>query len=220
MFCAKCGTEMKDEAKFCPKCGASTCIVPEASVVENYAVNETQAIAVKKKFSVNNNVLKFVVIGIIAIVLVLGVTALFGGKSYEKFVDKYVDAVMGDSGKDFVNLFHDDTFEVVGESKKDLAKEYQEIIDYSEEVYKETFGRNWKYSYTIESVEIVDDEEDLYYAVGYYYSEDVLKKIDEAAQISVEISISGKGLEEVVSYDTIIIAKISGKWYLADAWAY
>lgn len=220
MFCAKCGAEIKDNAKFCPKCGASIGTAPEVSDVENYAVNEAQPIAVKKKFSVNNNILKLVVIGIIAIVFILGITTLFGGKSYEKFADKYVDAVMGNSGKDFANLFHEDTFEVLGESKKDLAKEYQEIIDYSEEVYKETFGRNWKYSYTIESVETIDDEEDIYYALGYYYSEDVLKKIDEAAQISLEISISGKGMEEVVSYDTIIIAKISGKWYLADAWAY
>ena len=220
MFCAKCGTEMKDEAKFCPKCGASIGIAPEASVVENYAVNETQPIAVKKNLPINKNFLKFATIGIIAIVLVISIATLFGGKSYEKFAGKYVDAVMGDSGKDLANLFHEDTFEVLGESKKDLAKEYQEIIDYSEEVYKETFGRNWKYSYTIESVETIDDEEDIYYALGYYYSENVLKKIDEAAQISVEISISGKGLEEVVSYDTIIIAKISGKWYLADAWTY
>lgn len=220
MFCAKCGTEIKDEAKFCPKCGASTGTNPEVSAEENHMENGIQSVATRVNFPINKKFLKLAAIAIVAIVLILGVTTLFGGRSYEKFANKYVDAVMGDSGKALANLFHEDTFEVLGESKKDLAKEYQEIIDYSEEVYKETFGRNWKYSYTIESVETIDDEEDIYYALGYYYSEDVLKKIDEAAQISLEISISGKGMEEVVSYDTIIIAKISGKWYLADAWAY
>lgn len=40
MYCRKCGTEIKDKAKFCPKCGTAT-----KNAVEN--VVEQQAIVVK-----------------------------------------------------------------------------------------------------------------------------------------------------------------------------
>ncbi|MBQ6877084.1 MAG: zinc-ribbon domain-containing protein [Oscillospiraceae bacterium] len=220
MFCAKCGAEIKDNAKFCPKCGMSMVMGEETVVTETQVSNLESTATIPPKSFINKKIIVYATGVILAVILIISMFSLFGGKSYEKFADKYVDAAMGDSGKDLVNLFHKSTFEISGENKKELAKEYQEILDYSQDVYKETFGRKWKYSYVIDYVETTDDKEDIYFALGYYYPDDILGKISEAAEISIEISVSGKGIEEVVSYDTIIIAKISGKWYLVDCYSY
>lgn len=65
MFCEKCGTQNKDDAKFCGKCGAE--LRPIESIVESSAVETAR----------KNRRIGMAAVGLIAFLLLIGVSVFF-----------------------------------------------------------------------------------------------------------------------------------------------
>lgn len=79
MFCGKCGTQIEDNALFCPNCG-------EKTVNTDLSVQKRQK-AEAKKFALP--------IGIVAgvVVIIVLVASLFGGGGYKKTLNNYCKAI-------------------------------------------------------------------------------------------------------------------------------
>lgn len=227
MFCGKCGAELKDNAKFCSKCG---------NVIEANNGKEKQDSQVEKYKEIVNGNKKNKTIGMIAVgglilILVLAVFFIFGGRSYKKTVKEYVKASFSsDSDKavdKMVKLLPEEVWEKVVESGKEEgdidneeeAKEFlAEKLEESYETIEEHYGEGFKYSY-----EIVDEDElrspELRAIEDDFEDEDIRleKEIKEGKEVTVKVAVkSADGEMKADNEMNITVIKIGRSWYLAD----
>lgn len=90
-FCIHCGAELPSGAKFCPDCGKAVETVPKYSATENPVVAGTASVLSDPK----KRRVAFVVIAV-AVILVLGIALLAGGKENPKD-DLTQDPVISDN---------------------------------------------------------------------------------------------------------------------------
>lgn len=125
MFCKNCGAEVQDGVAFCGACGAQM----EAPVA---AAPQYAPVAEK-----NNNLVKLVAIAVAAVIVIVGIFAVFSGKGYEKVAKKYATAqAKCDYKKAFKYTAIDmekvlkDYFEYMEDEKdEDLEELYEELED-------------------------------------------------------------------------------------------
>lgn len=226
-FCKKCGTQLKDDAKFCIKCGQPT---GEHSV-NNYHPPINRADPVRNNKQAKG---KKTWIGIVIGVLVVALIVLFIAnpamrmKGYEKpvyYITKFVES--GDI-KSLVKVFPlKQIAKFAKDNANDLLKEsglsfkgldlgdYKEAIesindimeDYKDEIADE-FGDDFKVEYEIRKAEEVDDLEDIQ---DKYDELDI--DIKEAYELTIKMKMEG---DEKTERETVTmqVVKIGSKWYL------
>lgn len=235
MFCTNCGAKNDDNAKFCTECGnslrddetgtkevflkgAGNAVPPFTSPVSNgnptFGGKTPQMNRGREHRKIN-------IVPIIA-VLLLFAAVLFGGKTIlsnggeKKLIKDFVKAEMTGDMKIILNMLPDDVLDAAAE---ELGMDSSKLTDQMDDAWKtamqtvtDTFGENWSYSYDIQKIEDVSEDdikekEDLYSEISCDLD------ITKAKTVSVEITMKGKDTESSRVLDIDLI-KVKGKWYL------
>ncbi|MBQ5810066.1 MAG: zinc ribbon domain-containing protein [Clostridia bacterium] len=242
-FCANCGNKLAAEETFCGQCGAKV----EAPVAEAAPVVEVAgdaAVAKKASFDINaiiDKAMAFVgdfiekakakpvlfaipagiVVGIIVLIILM--SALFGGGAEEKAIKNLLDVqYKGKTNKieslapkaywDWLEDEQDMTVEDIIEEYEDNDT-YEEMMEYLEEEY----GDNVKISYKITEKEKLSKKKLEKIADGLKENYDIAKKSVKAAY-EIEVEMTVKGSEDKDDDDAkFYVAKIDGKWYPVTA---
>ena len=205
MFCGKCGTKNADDATFCTGCGAKLNGMQVTKRDISVAVNTND----------KNRKVGIIVVGVIAVIVIGLIIALFGGRSYKSTVNKFVNASMEADAKAIVSLIPDKVIDYIMDEEEyededemldDLEEELRNQIDYIERY----FGEDWKVSHEILSVEEVtgDDLDDL--KDDY---EDMAIKVSAAKTVEVQLTVKAGETESSNSMDVSVI-KVGRSWYL------
>ncbi len=205
MFCGKCGTKNADDATFCTGCGAKLNGMQVTKRDISVAVNTND----------KNRKVGIIVVGVIAVIVIGLIIALFGGRSYKSTVNKFVNASMEADAKAIVSLIPDKVIDYIMDEEEyededemldDLEEELRNQIDYIERY----FGEDWKVSHEILSVEEVtgDDLDDL--KDDY---EDMDIKVSAAKTVEVQLTVKAGETESSNSMDVSVI-KVGRSWYL------
>lgn len=235
MFCTKCGAKNDDNAKFCVECGSPLehvvssaesgfskgtggtvhSFTPAVSSREipPFKMETTQAYRKQEHRKVN-------IIPVI-ITLVLVAAILFVGKSIfssggeKKLIKNFVKAEMAGDAKTILNMIPDDVLDGLSkETGMDLTELTDEMNDEVESAMKtinDTLGEGWSYSYDIQKMEDMSEED--IKEKEELYSEICDLDITKGKTASVEIAVKGKETETSKVLDIGII-KVKGKWYL------
>jgi len=191
MFCEKCGTKMEAGANFCGNCG---------DVVEQPRVSTGKT---------KNKLIGMITCGVVALVLVIGLIALFSGRGPEAVLRRYIDALgtfdmqalsrhsafdvdgtinlVLDANNITQREFNDMLYEMHGvRNMRDL---HREIANEVTEQLREEFGRNYRISFDIiESFELSQRE--------------ITQQIEQAER-SISRRLFGIALSDVVQLDNI-----------------
>lgn len=236
MFCGKCGSEMKDNARFCPKCGAP---VPgyEVSINEiekiNEAEGETTVLAepgvmqpvddVKKQPTTPNKPNKpprkpiskktklAIIISSVSVVVVAAIVScilLLGGRSKKKAVDKFETAFNEENDDKLLKLMYP---KECHDNADELAEDgrIMDLITWNEEL-KEEAG---DITVSIKDTQDIDSFDD---ALRSDVENELLNKLSveysEIVVASLEVSFSdADDMDELCS---VVMYKIDKTWYI------
>lgn len=154
MICKKCGAEMNENAKFCPKCGEGTGVGAEPVQETNGApvppVMETPAPAAAEADSVefgdktaapgimNNKTMLFGIIGGVAIVLIVLIILFCSGGGADGVVKDYYKAIQKEDPKKFVSMVPKD---IMKDLDKEAGVDKDDVIDCAEEYIDDTYDK-------------------------------------------------------------------------------
>ncbi len=155
MICRKCGTEMDDNAKFCPKCGEVTDVnsesVQETSGSPVPPVTETTAPFGEADSTgsgdnptapgiMNNKTLLFGIIGGAAVVLIVLIILLCSGGGADDVVKDQYKAIQKEDPKKFVNMVPKD---IMKDLEEEAGVDKDDLIDCVEEYIDEHFDKSY-----------------------------------------------------------------------------
>lgn len=206
MFCGKCGAQNPDNAEFCANCGAKM-YNPNNATAEKTNI---------KKKKANNLIGAFAVI--IVLVLIAGVIFfIFGGRSYNKTAEMFMESLLNADGKKFSKLVPKEIIGYVLEDEGYDAKDTAIFIEEADEHLQnelDSLGRyldDWSYTY-----KIMDDEDsstrDLRDLQKLYKMKYKIK-VKAYKTVPVEIIIRSGELEYTNIYNLPVV-KIGMSWYL------
>lgn len=223
MFCRNCGTELKEGAKFCPKCGTPATPVQQKreSQFSNGGQSQngeltggTQAVSRRKAKKIPVFAIGVIVILIAAVVLI--VRGFLGG-GYEEPIKNLVRGIEKRDGSMILKAFPEELLEAAeeedGYDREEMAQMFESVFSYSIGDFDLT-DIDYTVSYEIkddldlserEMKEIEDDLE----AEGA----DLDIKAGKEVELELKIAIDGIGYEETRE-ETIEVIKIGGKWYI------
>ncbi len=163
-FCSKCGTQMKDNASFCPSCGAA--VVNGKAALKSTAGNGKQP-----RGKVSDKKIAIIACTLVVVVLVIFLLVkLFGG--YKRPIRLLVKAMNDASceledytdstNKVFANLI-DDALDLVDDIDDDIKDDLDDALeDTFEDAYDNleyAYGKKIKITYEIEDEEKIGKEE-------------------------------------------------------------
>lgn len=202
MFCEKCGAENKNDAKFCEKCGAP--------INKEQKSNEMNATSQNRKVGI-------IAVAVCAIVVVIVLFNLFGGRGYESTVKKYFNATMDGDAKAVINLIPKKVMEKELKNEGYDEDEMNLFIEEGEKALQDTLdsiesaiGDDWKMSYEIEDDEDITGK-DLKEIKEDYEDYDI--EISEAKEVEVKVTVKAKDNENS-NTTSISLIKIGRSWYL------
>lgn len=220
MYCTNCGAKNEDEAKFCVKCGEKLNNSSSGKKIE--ATKKTPYIeqAVGKKSKEAHKKIKIVPI-VILLILVVAVVIfpkfIMSGQAEKKIIKEFMEAEMTGDAEKIIDILPEEILEIAktegGMSRDELAEEMRKQFDSVIGTLESTYGEDWKYSYKINSIKKVSQEdlED----IKDMYSDDFEMELDisEAKTAKVEVNVSGDNLDNTLTLDVNLL-KIKNKWYL------
>lgn len=240
MYCIKCGAENENNARFCVECGAKLQnvhmgrenVVTEKKVTEKLPYINKMEEVTKKSQKESRRKIKIVPI-IILLVLVAAVVVfpkfIMSGQAEKKILKEFVEAEMTGDTEKLIDILPEEVLEAArtegGMSRNELAEEMRKQFDSVIGTLESTYGEDWKYSYKINSIKKVSQEdlED----IKDMYSDELEMELDisEVKTAKVEVNVSGNDLDNTLTLDVNLL-KIKNKWYLdfaslaALAWNY
>ena len=208
MYCSKCGTEIIDNAKFCPKCGVN--------LGKNGSEPEYTQNHLKKK-----NHLNIKVLGIILIIFIVLIgffacgskfaddIALKATKAYFKGnIDKYYD-LLSEPYKTYM-VGKNGWFKEKAEFKQEL---YNSFEDWQREIIG-SCGDDYSLEFSVRDITEYEDTEifaakrELERDFGYEP-----EKIKSIAIVKIGVGVTGaRGGTSIVS--EVVCIKIGGSWYV------
>lgn len=205
-FCEFCGAPMEDNVNFCGSCGKKQ-------------TEEAVEMAATSKKAGGFDLKNAPVIGA-AVVVVLILFLLFGGRGPEKTAKQFMKAVVRGNAKKVVKLLPKDMVkEMMDEadmSKKELVEELDESLD----EYKEEYLDGYKFSYEVDDVDDIEGEE-LAELKDYLKMMGIpKKKVKKAKEVEIEVTRREKGAdrdEEETESESVIVVKIGRNWYIATS---
>lgn len=235
MFCTKCGAKNDDSAKFCVECGnplehieprmKGTFAKGTDEAIPSFTPSEPNreipAFSGKTPGTYRNQERRKVNIIPVIVVLLLVAAISFVGKSIfssggeKKLIKNFVKAEMTGDVKTILNMIPDDVLDGVsqkmGMDLTDLTDEMNDELESAMKTINDTLGEGWSYSYDIQKMEDMSEED--IKEKEELYSEICDLDITKGKTASVEIAVKGKETETSKVLDIGII-KVKGKWYL------
>lgn len=223
MFCGKCGMKNHDNAMFCSGCGAE---LNRAQMAGNnsapmYGNNPAPMYGNNPAYAASpdgkNRKKSIILIAAIAVIAIAFVAVVFGGRSYKKTIDKYVEASYeGDvetilellPKKVMVYALEDEGYDY--DELDEFIEDASEELEYQLDRIKKYLGDNWKVTHKIVDVEDVIGD-DLEYLQDDYEELDV--KVSAAKNVEVDITIK-IGNEEYTDSMYVSVIKVGRSWYL------
>lgn len=215
MFCNKCGSPVNEGDRVCTKCGAPIQTVSQEPVTDTsmtYNMNQTGNGLQDKK----NKIIGMSAVGVVALVLIIIVVALFGGRSYKKTVKQLMNCVFDTyNSKTFVSLFNEDMLESeVGYSKDKIKEQVDDTMETLESSVERSTGGIKKYSYKIVDNEKYDKEDlkDIKDLCSQKY--DI--KVSSAREVELTCEVKCKNGDEKNFDFEVILIKVGRSWYIYD----
>lgn len=196
MICIKCGKEVPDNSKFCEFCGAQ---IDEKSVKKTKKIHNG-AVQVKdnSKKPVKKKVIIIGGIAVAVAALVVVFVMLFAGRSIDKTVDKYMEAIREKDDDLLLEIMFPKDARNNGEDWYADRTIYDILKDMNEEVKD------------ISVVNIVDADNKISDVVDdIFYEADVDIEFTELKIVNLDIQYK-KGSEE----SQLIAYKVGNKWYI------
>lgn len=228
MYCIKCGAENENNARFCVECGAKLQnvhmgrgnAVTEKKVTEKLPyMNKVEEVTKKSQ---KESLRKIKIVPIIILLILVAAVVVFpkfimSGQEEKKIIKEFVKAEMTGDTQKIIDILPEEVLEAArtegGMSRNELAEEMRKQFDSVIGTLESAYGEDWKYSYKINSIKKVSQEdlED----IKDMYSNDLELELDisEAKTAEVEINVSGNQIENSNTLDVSLI-KVGGTWYL------
>ncbi|MDO5808036.1 MAG: hypothetical protein Q4P26_06515 [Lachnospiraceae bacterium] len=156
---------------------------------------------------------------VVTVLLVLAVVLLgkmlFSGGQEKKLIKNFVKAEMEGNAKTLINMLPDEVIRVAekdGMDKEELTDQMDEMLQSVQGSLKSMLGEDWNYSYKIQKMEKMSQEE-IQEKEKDYADEECELDIKEGRTVTVELTIKGKDIENSQEIDIGII-KVGKKWYL------
>lgn len=158
---------------------------------------------------------KFGFIAAAALVVIALVFFLQGGRSPEKTVGAYIDAIFKGDGKLYVSLIPNELVEYACDdlnldNKKELIKHMDEVLEGAVEYYDDNYDK-WSYSYKCLDTEDYSKKELRTLSDRYEDKFDI--ELGGAKTVQVKLTISYDGETESETTDFLVV-KIGGSWYI------
>ena len=225
MFCGKCGQEIPDGVRFCPRCGNAIANAGQGTdaVGPGYPGNySSQSVPVTKK---TNRIIGIAVVAVAAILVVALVLVLFGGRNYKKAAEEYVEAMYEADSEKMMELMPKDLREALLEEiiasewlrGEDEAYRYmnRELAD-AADTLDSTLGSGWKVSCEAVDVEEWTEEELEEYVDDILYDYGVDIKAKEGKNVIVQVIVRSKDGETTSEQEVPVpVVKIGRSWYVS-----
>ena len=225
MFCPNCGNQLADNALFCANCGTAISTpaqaspvkeAPAAPVAEAAPAAPSAEAAPKANPNKKRNLTIAGIAAAVILVIILCFVFLGGGDhgSPEDVAEAYIEAIISGSATNAVDLVHKDIVEIYREDEDMSKSEWQQMLEEVDEELKDSIKMikqlGGSISYKIGDVNSVSSDELAEIQEMY---EDFDLKVTDAKEVEYVLSASALGMSQDDS-DTILVVKISGKWYL------
>ena len=219
MFCDKCGKENPDNVQFCAGCGAALNAAPANTAPEAETKDNTNS---EKKFSFAK-IIKIAVPVVIAVLAIFLVVNLFGGSAYEKTIENYLNALADGNGKAYQKAIADPYY-IEWLTSKDGPHIDEDLLGYyfrssaesSMDNLAEAFGKNVRYSISVDYVTKFDDGEvkDIadYLEEEYEYEKDDVKDVVIVEYVG---KVKGSDVSRTIKTGEKVLVKVKGKWYVS-----
>lgn len=227
MFCNKCGAELKDGAGFCSKCGAKlegvntgVNMAPQNTADVRTSVNITPQVESVNQKQKTNRIVGIAVVAIAAVLVIVVLAALFGGRSYKKVATRYMKDCLSlttESIEDMFSLLPQEMIdELLDETGMDdlgeLAERMENYFKSERKAIEEQKERGIKFSYKIAETEDYSDRE-LRKLTESFEKQGIELKIKAAKYVTVELTATMDGEKETEEI-TFSVMKIGRNWYL------
>ncbi len=218
MFCKKCGTELKEGAKFCPKCGTPVSAETGTQTQEQPAGVQPQPAADLAGAKAGKKI-PYVAIGALVIVIiavVLFVRSCAGG-GYEQPIKNLVKGIENKNGNQILSVFSDEMLEIMeqesGYDRDEMAEMMEDMFNYdigdvsiSDVDYKMDYEIKDTLDLSAREIKNIEDE----------LSDDGLDidiKEGKEVELTLTISIDSLGFEQEEDM-TLEVIKVGGDWYI------
>ncbi len=198
MFCPKCGNQLADNSVVCPICGEQF----STGIVKN-----------------KNRAIGIAAVVIAVVLLFVGVTSVFGGRSREDVVDVLFDSMLLNAdAKAFIELFPEEL--VNAELKENDMTRKEAINELQDELEDVAYYIGYyidDYTFTYEIVDTYDMDKETVKDLSDDCKEEWGFKVSDAKIVTVEFTVEATvlGSTEKESYDMdITMIKTGRSWYL------
>lgn len=155
MICKKCGEQLNDNAKFCPKCGEVTGVNSEPAQATNgmpvppvmgasAPVGGADSTGFGDKPEtpgiMNNKPLLFGIIGGVAVILIVLIIILCSGGGADGVVKDYYKAIQKEDPKKFVSMIPKD---IMKDLDEEAGVDKDDVIDCAEEYIDEAYDKDY-----------------------------------------------------------------------------
>lgn len=207
MFCGNCGAKNEENATFCHACGAPLTTTEKK-------VDGLGQITIRQKQT--NIKAIFSIVAVVVVVALIGFW-LFGGRSYEKTIDKYFDASMNGDVNAILDLLPPGMMEKAMEQQGYSDQDMEEFIAQAESELQSQIssldtmmGENWKLDCEVLSDTDITGDELL--DIQNVYNEYAVK-VKAAKTVDVTVSIKF-GEQERTQDMEMTVVKVGRSWYL------
>ncbi|MBE6719570.1 MAG: zinc ribbon domain-containing protein [Ruminococcaceae bacterium] len=163
MFCANCGKQIPDGAKFCPKCGMNISdVVNNAFLgnIEGHTKTTDSKIQKKKKLNKKKILIIIVVLFFIAILTTGGIITYnytVGRKGIERTINDYYQSLNDNEVETFKYSTTEESWDSLGMLNENKEYEHLNVNDYVKKIYKtihKAHGKNVKITISVDYLEI------------------------------------------------------------------
>lgn len=203
-FCEHCGSELKDNDKVCPNCGAAVEAAAAKKDVKNASANTEK---VEK-----NNVKTIAIVGgiiVAAIIVIIVIFSLISG-AYKTPIKNYFNGMQKTNAKTYMKAFPEFM-------KEDLEDKYDdEYLEDRMESLEKAYGDKIKLSYkVVDKVKMTKDElDDEKESLEKKYDDEKIK-VTSGYKVCVKLTIKGSD-EKETNFMTLNVLKVNGKWCVID----
>lgn len=209
MFCGKCGAKNPDDAVVCGQCGAP--LTTAAAPMEAAAASPARGTNASRS-GVNHRFIGIGAVAVAAVVVVILLVSIFGGRGYKTTVDKYFNSTLKADAKGLMSVFPDKVLDELldnYDSRKEAIEQYNKTLAY---VIEREYGDS-KIKYSITYIDTEDISGDELRGLKNDYVEDYDLKIKAAMEVDIKATITVDGKEESQTM-TIPLIKVGSSWYI------
>ena len=168
--------------------------------------------------------MKKIICVLMALVLMLSLTACGANSSYKSVVKTMIKAMEKCDAEKMIKIFPDEFLEYMCEEEydddyDDMVDDLEDSLEDSMDWWEDQYGRDIKLTYEIDDADELDEDE--IEALMDYYDDvmDLDLDIKKAYVVEVELDIEGKkddGSEDMV----LTVIKVGSKWYIMNFGAF